>query len=187
MLILTIDNLNEWGTPRLLNESTDQMHLMMQEREPEKKYDIFLSHSYQDKKIAAQLRAKLVVEYQFSVFVDGIDAPELSRDEVTLETVASLRQAIMGCKCFLYLTTGTTSNSKWMPWELGFVEGQNNKAAIFPVLRQKFSSFHGHGYLGVYPYIGEAFAKQMGKKYLWVNYPNGTSDTQELNEWIKAP
>lgn len=95
-------------------------------------FDIFLSHSFSDKKLILGIWLSLE-DLGYKVYVDWINDRELSRSSVTKETARVLRARMLSCKSLFYATTTSSSSSKWMPWELGFKDGHNRKAAILPV------------------------------------------------------
>lgn len=59
--------------------------------------------------------------------------------------------------------------SKWMPWELGYVDGNTSKCAIIPVSKERYpaKSFKGSEYLLLYPFIKKAQTDN-GEDKLWV-------------------
>lgn len=82
------------------------------------KYDIFLSHSSRDAELV--LGVKTLLESQgLTVYVDWINDPQLSRENVNRETAALLRQRMQQSRSLIFMATESASESKWMPWELG--------------------------------------------------------------------
>lgn len=133
-------------------------------------FDIFLSHSYLDSQVI--LGIKLALEDMgHSVYVDWIEDRQLSRDNVTRETAAVLRNRMMQSKSLFYATSANASNSKWMPWELGYMDGLKSKSAILPVLLSPSSTndYKGQEYLGIYPYINKAQPQGGTSDVLWVH------------------
>jgi hypothetical protein len=107
-------------------------------------HDIFLSHSYDDKELV--LGVTLTIEdLGYSVYLDWRDDPSLDRKRVTKETAEKLRVRMKASRCLLYSTTEHASESKWMPWELGFKDGDNTRAAILPVSRIQTGSLSRSG------------------------------------------
>lgn len=132
------------------------------------KYDIFLSHSFTDKRLAEGVRMTLK-DLGFSVYVDWIEDGELSRDEVTADTAEVLRRRLKNSKCLFFATTVNSAGSMWMPWELGYMDGFNGRAAILPVAKTTTGSYAGQEYLGIYPYIQQALQEGTDKRRLWVH------------------
>lgn len=147
---------------------------------PDKKYDIFLSHSYRDHEFILKVKT-YIEEYGHSVYIDWIDDRELDRSKVTKDTADILKSRMVYCKCLFYVYTPNASESKWMPWELGYFDGLKGKVAIFPIINAN-DSFLGQEYLGLYPYIDEASANSDGKDYLWLNHSE--SNYKKLLDWI---
>ena len=54
----------------------------------------------------------------------------------------------------MYIATENSSNSKWMPWELGYFDGlKSDKVAILPLQDSENQRFEGQEYLGLYPLV----------------------------------
>lgn len=117
------------------------------------KYDIFLSHSSRDAELV--LGVKTLLERQgLTVYVDWIDDPQLSRENVTKETAALLRQRMQQSRSLIFMATESASESKWMPWELGYFDGWGKgNVAILPLVDNAGSTFRGQQYLGLYPLV----------------------------------
>lgn len=83
-----------------------------------------------------------------------------------------MRERIIESKCLLYATTDNASNSKCMPWKLGFMDGKKDKAAILPVFQSSSYSSHtfsGQEYLGIYPYcIKGTYEHFPHREGLWI-------------------
>lgn len=124
-------------------------------------FDIFLSHSFQDAEVIVGI-ARLLERDGTSVYVDWRDDPQFDRSRVTADTAAVLRERMQHCHFLLYATSVNASNSKWMPWELGYFDGlRSGKVGILPILNRSDEAFIGQEYLGLYP------------KYEQVNFYSG--------------
>jgi len=146
-----------------------------------KTYDIFLSHAFKDAELILGVKVKLE-RYGHSVYVDWIDDPQLDRSAVTSRTASRLRKRMNCCQPLLYSTTESSSKSKWMSWECGYVDGKRGKSAILPLTDTGASVFKGQEYLGIYPYITQEPIKGQTKKILWVNE---SSDVYcKFTEWL---
>ncbi|MCZ2129130.1 MAG: toll/interleukin-1 receptor domain-containing protein [Bacteroidia bacterium] len=132
-----------------------------------KTYDIFLSHSSSDASLVAGLKLELE-DLGYSVYVDWIEDPKLSRANVTKETALVLQARMKQCKALLYAFSENATNSKWMPWELGYFDGIKGTVAVLPISRTSKSSFQGSEYLGIYYYIQIDTVSGTNKTALWV-------------------
>ena len=117
-------------------------------------FDIFPSHSLSDQKLILGIWLSLE-DMGYEVYVDWIHDRHLSRESVTKETAKVLRHRMRNSKSLFFATTANSSSSKWMPWELGYKDGQNNRAAILPVSQGDANSYSGQEYLGIYPYVSK--------------------------------
>jgi hypothetical protein len=106
----------------------------------------------------------------YVVYVDWKQDGQLNREHVTKETAQIVRGRITQSKSLFFATTDGARESRWMPWELGIMDGQKGKSAILPVSASQTSSdrYKGQEYLGVYPYITGSNDTH-GKPRLWVH------------------
>lgn len=121
------------------------------------RFDIFLSHSFDDVNLIKGLHEKLE-GFGLSVYVDWIDdTTQLDRENVTPKTALVLKQRMKASRCLFYAVSEHSSDSKWMPWELGYFDGFNSKVAILPVVTESdTNNYQGAEYLGLYPYVTHA-------------------------------
>jgi hypothetical protein len=82
-------------------------------------------------------------------------------------------------RCLLYATSSNSSNSKWIPWELGFMDGLKDRVAIFPISGNYQNSYSGTEYLGIYPFLEKATMQNESKETLWV--------TDQIDKTFYAP
>lgn len=116
-------------------------------------FDVFLSHAYVDGDLILGVKALLEGD-GLSVYVDWQTDPTLDRMNVSSKTAAVLRTRMQQSKSLFYVATANSSNSKWMPWELGYFDGlRNGGVAILPLLSSPMASFEGQEYLGLYPVV----------------------------------
>ena len=133
-----------------------------------KKYDIFLSHSFLDADIILGVKLSLE-DLGYSIYVDWTEDPQLDRKTITKATAALLRERMNSSKCLFFATSKNSMSSKWMPWELGYKDGQNEKAAILPVSESRYENeYKGQEYLAIYPYI-QSDSDRQGKQLLWIH------------------
>lgn len=116
-------------------------------------FDVFLSHSISDAEIVLGIK-QLLEESGLKVYVDWIEDTQLDRKAVTKETAEALRRRMRQSKSLIYLSSDSSSSSKWMPWELGYFDGfKPGGVAIMPVLDSPTDTFKGQEYLGLYPIV----------------------------------
>lgn len=117
-------------------------------------FDIFLSHSYLDREEVEGIYIELTNK-GYSVYVDWIVDPQLNRGNVTKENAEKIRNRMKSSKSLLLAISTNAQLSKWMPWELGFVDGLRGQCAIFPVSPDATppKTFNRSEYLLLYPYV----------------------------------
>lgn len=144
-----------------------------------KTYDIFLSHSFSD---ATEIRKikQLLEDYGYEVYVDWIEDPHLDRSKVTKQTAQRIRTRMCCCRSLFFATSSNSSNSKWMPWELGFSDAFSGKVAIMPILDNPayHDRYDGQEYLGLYPYVSG------DNQGLWIH--ESERDKKRYRDWIIA-
>jgi hypothetical protein len=131
-------------------------------------FDIFLSHSFLDKDEVQGLYQELT-DFGFKVYVDWIVDPHLDRGNVTKSTASLVQARLKASKTLLLAISTNAAMSKWMPWELGYVDGNTNKCAIIPVSKDRYpaKAFKGTEYLLLYPFIKKV-PTDRGEEKLWV-------------------
>ncbi|WP_313253795.1 toll/interleukin-1 receptor domain-containing protein [Empedobacter sp.] len=131
-------------------------------------FDIFLSHSFLDKDEVQGLYQELT-DFGFKVYVDWIVDPHLDRTNVTKSSAKLVQSRLKASRTLLLAISTNATMSKWMPWELGYVDGNTNKCAIIPVSKERdpVKAFKGTEYLLLYPFIKKAPTNK-GKDKLWV-------------------
>ena len=138
----------------------------VQKQASEAGHHIFLSHAYDDRELILGV-ALSIEDLGYSVYLDWRDDPSLDRTNVTPGTAATLRARMNASRCLFFSTTQHASESKWMPWELGFKDGNNGRAAILPISAQATDAYQGQQYLGIYPYVTKQ-ADTNGNQRLWI-------------------
>ena len=76
-----------------------------------KTYNIFLSHSYEDRKAIVGLKS-ILEDYGYTVYVDWIEDADLDRSTVSAPTASRIRTRLKSCKCLLYATSRNAARSK---------------------------------------------------------------------------
>lgn len=142
--------------------------LFTESRQIETGFDIFLSHSFLDKEEVEGLYLELT-DFGFKVYVDWIIDPHLDRANVTKESASFIRNRMRTCNSLLLAISTNADTSKWMPWELGYMDAKTSKCAIIPVSKEAIlpKSYKGVEYLSLYPFIKKLPTdKQINK--LWI-------------------
>lgn len=130
------------------------------------KFDIFLSHSIDDSELVLGVMT-LLQSQGLTVYVDWVIDKQLNRNSVDKDTAAALRGRMKQCRSMMYIATENSSNSKWMPWELGYFDGHKpNLVAILPLLDSQNQSFIGQEYLGLYPVVTKHFQNNVINHYI---------------------
>jgi len=146
-----------------------------------KQFDIFLSHSYKDKEFIEALYIELT-NFGYSVYVDWIIDSNFDRKKVTKKTVNKIRERMKQSKSLIYATSENASKSKWMPWELGFMDSYKGKCAILPIMDSKNDDFKGQEFLSVYPIISrDDFTYNESD----LNVQTDKYSSEEMKNWIK--
>ena len=150
-------------------------------------FDIFLSYSSYDSRIIVKL-AHMLRALGHSVYLDRLIDPQLGSKGVTRETAECLRNRLNHSKSLFYAASVYSQESKWMPWELGYMDAHNGKVAILPIAKDidsaKGDKFHGQEYLSLYPYISREVSSKTGKSILWTNETNGKYCS--FNGWLQG-
>lgn len=117
------------------------------------KFDIFLSHSYLDKDVISGIY-HLLMKFNLDVYVDWIIDPDLDRNNVTRKSAERIRKRMDNSRSLIYAISISAHMSKWMPWELGYIDGStDHKCAILPISEGYDSSFKRQEYLELYPIV----------------------------------
>jgi hypothetical protein len=145
-------------------------------------FSIFLSHSYLDKELILGITVSLQA-LGYTVYVDWKDDDQLNRSTVTKGTAEVVRNRIIQSNSLFFATTDNAKDSKWMPWELGYMDGKKGRSAILPVSNAAAptNTYKGQEYLGIYPYI-VVDNDNRGRERLWVHEDATTYVT--FDDWL---
>ena len=135
-------------------KSFNSLNESMEKLAKSKNHDIFISHSFDDAELVFGLK-EFFEEQGYVPYVDWIDDNYLNREIVNKETAKILKNRLQNCKCLIFATSINSTDSLWMPWELGYFDGYKGKVAILPLNDSIVDrgKFHGQEYLGLYPYL----------------------------------
>lgn len=154
-----IDTRN-FSAAQILNESR-------RVQDSQDSFDIFLSHSSKDNDLIIGLKL-ILQDIGYSVYVDWND-PALDLDHVTPKTAEVLRKRMSQCKSLIYAFSVNASNSKWMPWELGYFDAlRNSRVAVLPIRNDAYKAFIGSEFIGLYFQVKVADTRG-GQKAIWVH------------------
>lgn len=143
--------------------------VLMETASADETFDVFLSHSSNEpEEILLGIKGYLN-DAGLSVYVDRYTDPQLSPAEVTPETAETLRSRLRASQSLLYVYSRHSKLSRWMPWELGFMDGAGRRVAIAPVVQAARSASEGEEYLGLYPYLDRATISGQNTWALWIN------------------
>lgn len=118
-----------------------------------KKYDVFLSHAYQDADVILGVK-KIIESLGLTVYVDWVEDGGLDRSKVTVKSSEILRARMRQSASLIYVHTALSPDSKWMPWELGYFDGfKPTFVWILPLVTSYDSEFKQQEYLGLYPTV----------------------------------
>lgn len=115
-------------------------------------FDIFISYNINDKAIVLGVYNELT-EMGFKVYVDFIIDKDLNRSNVTLETAKRIRTRLENSRSLIYAQSPNAAMSRWMPWELGVVDGHTKRCAVLPILANSMDLYYKQEYLKQYPLI----------------------------------
>jgi hypothetical protein len=132
-------------------------------------FHIFLSHSHLDVELIDGT-VKFLEVLGYSVYLDTRVDPAPRVGQVTKAAAEQVRFRLKQCKSLFFATTEGAKDSRWMPWELGYMDGMTARCAILPISSAGGSgdAYEGREYLGVYPYIASAEDTQR-KERIWVH------------------
>ncbi len=165
MSFYTINDLNQVASTRTFS----QKERIINEAKEYTVFDIFLSHCFLDREVVKALFLDLT-SMGFKVYVDWIIDPHLDRANVTKQSAELIRNRMKSSKSLLLAISANATTSKWIPWELGFIDGNTTKCAIIPVFDSSYNlpeSYLGYEYLKLYPYVKKRNNKS-GESKLWV-------------------
>lgn len=142
-----------------LNES-QRAFILKAKRDLSTVFDIFISYNIYDKAIIRGVYNELT-ELGFKVYVDFIVDSNLDRNNVTLETAQTIRRRLENSKSLIYAQSPAATMSRWMPWELGVVDGHTKRCAVMPILQKSTDIYSRQEYLRLYPIVKPDFVNTM--------------------------
>jgi len=96
-----------------------------------KDFDIFLSHSSNDRNEVIQLYKKLN-NSKFHIYIDWVnDRYALKRNLLSADTAKVIIQRLEKSKVLIYYHSEASLNSQWTPWEIGVFHGQGKNVYVY--------------------------------------------------------
>lgn len=122
------------------------------ERSSSYDFDVFLSYNFEDRLLVKGVYHWLR-EAGLKVYLDFEVDPQLDRKNVTKETAELIHSRLKHSKSLIYAQSPNANMSKWMPWELGVVDGHTGRCAILPITPNGVVPAPRQEYLQLYPLI----------------------------------
>lgn len=122
------------------------------ERSSDYQFDIFLCYNFQDRSIVKGVYLWLRNK-GYKVYLDFEVDPQLDRSRVTKESAQLIQSRLKHSRSLIYAQSPNANMSKWMPWELGVVDGNTGKCAILPITPEGVTPAPRQEYLLLYPII----------------------------------
>jgi hypothetical protein len=161
---------------------SERSFLLAESNKAHVQFDIFLSHSFLDRDEVEGIYLELT-DAGYSVYVDWIIDPHLDRNNVTKNTAEIIRGRMKASKSLVLAISEHATVSRWMPWELGFVDAKTNRCAILPVSKNAIApkTYTRSEYLLLYPYIKRAAIDYLEKMYI----TESGNTYVAFNDWLK--
>jgi TIR domain len=134
---------------QLANAQMQAMQAFGVGAQPRRSYNVFISHSYADRKHVGPLK-QLIESFGLRAYLDWVEDVELDREHVTRATAERLRQRLRQAKCLIFVVSPESAASKWMPWELGFAAGAVGRVGVWSAPDPNAKTFPGQEYLDLY-------------------------------------
>lgn len=161
----------------------DRKLTLAERADADKTFDIFLCHGFLDESEVDGIYVELT-NLGLEVYVDWIVDPHLDRTNVTKQSAELIRSRMKASKTLLFAISENAAMSKWMPWELGFVDACTGRCAIFPVSKNIVpqKTFKRWEYLLLYPYVKRAAIGTLSEKVFITESQN---QYVEITSWVK--
>ncbi|SMG31598.1 toll/interleukin-1 receptor domain-containing protein [Arenibacter troitsensis] len=142
---------------------------------------VFLSYRRKDSQFVRPI-VNILKSLGVKIYIDYLD--DTLPDKPSSETAAILRSRIKASDKFILMATPNSSESKWIPWELGLGDGfiDYQHVAILPITN-KGSYWAEQEYYSIYGYIKKANSKDGSKYDYAIFYPDGNAEW--LVTWLR--
>lgn len=150
----------------------------------DERFDIFLAHAWEEAEIV--LGAKIMLElFGHRVYVDWVDDPDAGPARISAEHANRMKLRMQASASLLFLTTKSSSRSRWTPWLLGYFDGHKpGQVAVMPVQEDEKARFCGEDQLGLYP-LAE-YGLMPWKFHKTINIATGDVSRIELDRFVEA-
>lgn len=115
-------------------------------------FDVFLSYNIADMSVVKGIYYYLTKK-GFDVYLDCIVDPYLKRENCDYNTASLIHNRLIRSKSLVYACSHNSTQSNWMPWELGVVDGNTRKCYVLPVSNGYERDFQLKEYLQLYPML----------------------------------
>lgn len=142
---------------------------------------IFLSYRRKDRQYVRPI-VDILKRLGAKIYIDYLD--DSLPEKPNTETAAILRNRIQKSDKFILMATPNSSDSKWIPWELGLGDGflNYNNVAIMPIT-QFSNSWAEQEYYSIYGYVRKADSTDGSRYDYAIFYPDGSAEW--LLDWIR--
>jgi hypothetical protein len=142
---------------------------------------VFLSYRRKDSQYVRPI-VNILKGLGAKIYIDYLD--ETLPDKPNSETAAILRNRIRNSDKFILMATPNSSESKWIPWELGLGDGFIDYAhvAVLPITNDKYS-WSEQEYYSIYGHIRKANSKDGSMNDYAIIYPDQSAEW--LINWIR--
>lgn len=147
-------------------------------------FDVFLSHSSNESEDILRGVKSYLEDDGLSVYVDKYTDQHLDPEKVTPYTAQIIRKRLRASKALLFVYSNYSIFSRWMPWELGFMDGADCRIGILPVIEKKKDIFKREEFLSLYPYVDHIVNETTGKYTLFINKEQGLF--ADFSYWVRG-
>lgn len=125
---------NQIIEPHAMSTPNELLHAVYSaDFEQIKKFDVFISHSSQNKELIHDI-VKTLNTSRYVCYTDWmVDRDQLRRDLTSKETAEVIANRIKQSKVVLYVLTRECNASKWSPWELGYAYALNKPICVLQI------------------------------------------------------
>lgn len=142
----------------------------------DEKFDkqVFLSYRRKDSQYVRPI-VNILKSLGAKIYIDYLD--NTLPDKPSSETAEILRSRIKASDKFILMATPNSSESKWIPWELGLGDGFINyqHVAILPITNEK-NYWTEQEFYSLYGYIRKAKSQDGSRNDYAIFYPDGRAE-----------